>query len=112
MQESKYERANRNLMEAESVLREKDEDLKVVQREFDAVMEERQVIYEIYVEKNSSRSAINSILFFLRPYGSLFNLSSYITSPLPIFDHSSVSFLSCLFLSYKIPSDQISVIRK
>lgn len=34
-------------MEAESLLREKDEDLKVVQKEFDAVMEERQVIYKI-----------------------------------------------------------------
>lgn len=47
VQESKYEKANRNLMEAENLLREKDEDLKVVQREFDAVMEERQVIYKI-----------------------------------------------------------------
>lgn len=47
MQESKYEKANKNLMEAESLLREKDEDLKVVQKEFDAVMEERQVIYKI-----------------------------------------------------------------
>ncbi|OAD58895.1 Dynein heavy chain 8, axonemal [Eufriesea mexicana] len=47
VQESKYEKANRNLMEAESVLREKDEDLKVVQREFDAVMEERQKIVDL-----------------------------------------------------------------
>ena len=45
VQESKYEKANRNLMEAESLLKSKDEDLKVVQREFDGVMEERQVIY-------------------------------------------------------------------
>ncbi|XP_048268511.1 dynein axonemal heavy chain 8 [Bombus terrestris] len=47
VQESKYEKANRNLMEAESVLREKDEDLKVVQQEFDAVMEERQKIIDL-----------------------------------------------------------------
>lgn len=45
VQESKYERANRNLMEAEGLLKAKDEDLKVVQKEFDGVMEERQVIY-------------------------------------------------------------------
>lgn len=31
-------------MEAESLLKAKDEDLKVVQQEYDAVMEERQVI--------------------------------------------------------------------
>ncbi|CAL7938026.1 unnamed protein product [Xylocopa violacea] len=47
VQESKYEKANQNLMEAESLLREKDEDLKVVQSEFDAVMEERQKIVDL-----------------------------------------------------------------
>lgn len=43
VQESKYDKANRNLVEAENVLREKDDDLKLVQAEFDAVMQERQV---------------------------------------------------------------------
>ncbi|CAK9824517.1 Dynein axonemal heavy chain 8 [Anthophora retusa] len=47
VQESKYEKANRNLMEAEGLLRAKDEDLKVVQSEFDAVMEERQKIVDL-----------------------------------------------------------------
>ncbi|KAK9298339.1 hypothetical protein QLX08_008257 [Tetragonisca angustula] len=47
VQESKYEKANRNLMEAESLLKSKDEDLKVVQREFDGVMEERQKIVDL-----------------------------------------------------------------
>ncbi|XP_076166225.1 dynein heavy chain 8, axonemal kl-3 [Ptiloglossa arizonensis] len=47
VQESKYEKANRNLMEAENLLKSKDEDLKVVQNEFDAVMEERQVIVNL-----------------------------------------------------------------
>ncbi|XP_026672559.1 dynein heavy chain 8, axonemal-like [Ceratina calcarata] len=47
VQESKYEKANRNLMEAEDHLRAKDEDLKVVQTEFDAVMEERQEIVDL-----------------------------------------------------------------
>lgn len=47
MQESKYEKANKNLMDAENLLKEKEEDLKVVQKEFDGVMEERQVIYKI-----------------------------------------------------------------
>lgn len=37
-------------MEAESVLKAKDEDLRVVQNEFDAVMSERQVINETFVE--------------------------------------------------------------
>ncbi|CAD1473088.1 unnamed protein product [Heterotrigona itama] len=47
VQESKYEKANRNLMEAESLLKAKDEDLKVVQKEFDGVMEERQKIVDL-----------------------------------------------------------------
>ncbi|XP_076759064.1 dynein heavy chain 8, axonemal kl-3 [Xylocopa sonorina] len=47
VQESKYERANQNLMEAEGLLRAKDDDLKVVQKEFDAVMEERQKIVDL-----------------------------------------------------------------
>lgn len=34
-------------MEAEGLLRAKDEDLKIVQNEFDAVMEERQVNYKM-----------------------------------------------------------------
>lgn len=59
VQESKYEKANRNLMEAENLLREKDEDLKVVQREFDAVMEERQVIYKILRIYGLLRSQVN-----------------------------------------------------
>lgn len=50
VQEGKYDRANRNLAEAESTLKAKDEDLKVVQAEFDAVMEERQVIHKISFE--------------------------------------------------------------
>nr|XP_031825788.1 dynein heavy chain 8, axonemal [Nomia melanderi] len=47
VQENKYEKANRNLNEAESLLRAKDEDLKIVQKEFDGVMEERQAIVDL-----------------------------------------------------------------
>ncbi|XP_043790719.1 dynein axonemal heavy chain 8 [Apis laboriosa] len=47
VQESKYEKANKNLMDAENLLREKEEDLKVVQKEFDGVMEERQKIIDL-----------------------------------------------------------------
>ncbi|XP_043247781.1 dynein axonemal heavy chain 8 [Colletes gigas] len=47
VQASKYEKANQNLMEAENLLKSKDEDLKIVQSEFDAVMEERQVIVDL-----------------------------------------------------------------
>ncbi|XP_034179159.2 dynein heavy chain 8, axonemal kl-3 [Osmia lignaria lignaria] len=47
VQESKYEKANRNLSEAESLLKAKDEDLKVVQQEYDGVMEERQKIVDL-----------------------------------------------------------------
>lgn len=43
IQEGKYEKANRNLRQAEALLKEKDEDLRQVQKEYDAVMEERQV---------------------------------------------------------------------
>lgn len=43
VQEIKYEKANKNLIEAEQRLKEKDDDLKVVQREFDTVTQERQV---------------------------------------------------------------------
>lgn len=43
VQESKHERANKNLEEAEGLLRAKDEELKVVQDEYDAIMRERQV---------------------------------------------------------------------
>ncbi|XP_023289507.1 dynein heavy chain 8, axonemal, partial [Orussus abietinus] len=46
IQVGKHEKANRNLAEAEKVLRAKDEDLKVVQREYDAVMAERQKIVD------------------------------------------------------------------
>ncbi|KAI4493643.1 hypothetical protein M0804_001819 [Polistes exclamans] len=46
VQEGKYERANRNLRQAEALLKEKDEDLKHVQQEYDAVMQERQVIVD------------------------------------------------------------------
>jgi len=45
VQEKKHEKANRNLLHAEKILKEKDEDLKVVQAEYDAVMQERQVRY-------------------------------------------------------------------
>ncbi|XP_076295220.1 dynein heavy chain 8, axonemal kl-3 [Lasioglossum baleicum] len=47
VQENKYQKANANLNEAEGVLRAKDEDLKVVQKEFDAVMAERQGIVDL-----------------------------------------------------------------
>ncbi|EFN74803.1 Dynein heavy chain 8, axonemal [Camponotus floridanus] len=46
IQESKYEKANKNLLEAEGLLKEKDDALKIVQSEFDAVMQERQKIIE------------------------------------------------------------------
>ncbi|XP_076677676.1 dynein heavy chain 8, axonemal kl-3 isoform X2 [Andrena cerasifolii] len=47
IQEGKYEQANRHLMEAESALKAKDEDLRVVQNEFDGVMSERQEIVDL-----------------------------------------------------------------
>ncbi|XP_015430178.1 PREDICTED: dynein heavy chain 8, axonemal [Dufourea novaeangliae] len=47
VQENKYEKANRSLSEAESLLKAKDEDLKIVQKEFDGVMEERQAIVDL-----------------------------------------------------------------
>ncbi|XP_067209496.1 dynein axonemal heavy chain 8 [Linepithema humile] len=46
IQESKYEKANKNLCEAEELLKAKDDDLKIVQSEFDAVMQERQTIID------------------------------------------------------------------
>ncbi|KAF7401630.1 hypothetical protein HZH68_007450 [Vespula germanica] len=46
VQEGKYERANRNLRQAEALLKEKDEDLRQVQKEYDAVMKERQIIVD------------------------------------------------------------------
>ncbi|KAG7190763.1 hypothetical protein KM043_006835 [Ampulex compressa] len=46
VQESKYERANENLSQAERALKAKDDDLKVVQGEFDAIMNERQKIVD------------------------------------------------------------------
>ncbi|XP_014480405.1 PREDICTED: dynein heavy chain 8, axonemal [Dinoponera quadriceps] len=46
VQENKYEKANQNLDEAEKLLKEKDEDLKLVQIEFDTVMQERQIIVD------------------------------------------------------------------
>jgi len=45
VQERKYEKANINLIQAEKILKEKDEDVKMVQAEYDTVMEERQVRY-------------------------------------------------------------------
>jgi dynein heavy chain len=45
VQERKHEKANRNLLQAEKILKEKDEDLKIVQAEYDDVMQERQVRY-------------------------------------------------------------------
>ncbi|XP_036143732.1 dynein heavy chain 8, axonemal [Monomorium pharaonis] len=46
VQENKYEIANKNLLEAEELLKEKDDALKIVQNEFDAVMRERQKIID------------------------------------------------------------------
>ncbi|CAL1673547.1 unnamed protein product [Lasius platythorax] len=46
IQESKYEKANSNLLEAEELLKEKDDALKIVQSEFDAMMQERQIIID------------------------------------------------------------------
>ncbi|XP_025155775.1 dynein heavy chain 8, axonemal [Harpegnathos saltator] len=46
VQENKYEKANRNLLEAEDLLKEKDDELKLVQIEFDAVLQERQIIVD------------------------------------------------------------------
>ncbi|XP_029675665.1 LOW QUALITY PROTEIN: dynein heavy chain 8, axonemal-like [Formica exsecta] len=46
VQESKYGKANRNLLEAEELLKEKDDALKIVQSEFDAMMQERQIIVD------------------------------------------------------------------
>ncbi|KAL6445584.1 hypothetical protein ACFW04_000844 [Cataglyphis niger] len=46
VQESKYQKANKNLLKAEGQLKEKDDALKIVQSEFDAVMQERQIIVD------------------------------------------------------------------
>ncbi|XP_018400014.1 PREDICTED: dynein heavy chain 8, axonemal [Cyphomyrmex costatus] len=46
VQENYYEKANKNLLEAEELLKEKDDALKIVQNEFDAVMQERQIIID------------------------------------------------------------------
>ncbi|XP_011871302.1 PREDICTED: dynein heavy chain 8, axonemal [Vollenhovia emeryi] len=46
VQENYYEKANKNLLEAEELLGEKDDALKIVQNEFDAVMRERQIIVD------------------------------------------------------------------
>ncbi|RLU26152.1 hypothetical protein DMN91_002318 [Ooceraea biroi] len=46
VQENKYEKANKNLLVAEKILKEKDDDLQAVQSEFDAVMRERQIIID------------------------------------------------------------------
>lgn len=43
IQQGKHNRANKHLEEAERLLKSKDEDLRHVQKEFDAVMDERQV---------------------------------------------------------------------
>lgn len=43
LMEMKHDRANQNLQSAEAQLKSKDEDLRLVQMEFDAVMAERQV---------------------------------------------------------------------
>ncbi|XP_034939850.1 dynein heavy chain 8, axonemal [Chelonus insularis] len=46
VQQNKHDRANKNLMDAQEVLRAKDEDLQVIQKEFDGVMAERQKIVD------------------------------------------------------------------
>ncbi|XP_018374249.1 PREDICTED: dynein heavy chain 8, axonemal [Trachymyrmex cornetzi] len=46
VQENYYEKANKNLLKAEELLKEKDDALKIVQNEFDAVMQERQKIMD------------------------------------------------------------------
>ncbi|XP_047349430.1 dynein axonemal heavy chain 8 isoform X8 [Vespa velutina] len=61
IQEGKYERANRNLRQAEALLKEKDEDLRQVQKEYDAVMQERQIIVdqaEAYQAKTDTATAM------------------------------------------------------
>ncbi|XP_011311117.1 dynein heavy chain 8, axonemal-like [Fopius arisanus] len=47
VQQSKYDKANQNLREAEGILKQKDEDLRIVQNEFDAVIAERQEIVDL-----------------------------------------------------------------
>ncbi|XP_063992717.1 dynein axonemal heavy chain 8 [Diachasmimorpha longicaudata] len=47
VQQSKYDKANHNLREAEAILKQKDEDLRVVQSEYDGVMAERQEIVNL-----------------------------------------------------------------
>ncbi|XP_015117111.1 dynein heavy chain 5, axonemal [Diachasma alloeum] len=47
VQQSKYDKANHNLREAEEILKQKDEDLRVVQSEYDGVMAERQEIVDL-----------------------------------------------------------------
>ncbi|XP_018316536.1 dynein heavy chain 8, axonemal [Mycetomoellerius zeteki] len=46
VQENYYDKANKNLLKAEELLKEKDDALKIVQNEFDAVMQERQKIID------------------------------------------------------------------
>ncbi|KAG5316447.1 DYH8 protein, partial [Acromyrmex insinuator] len=46
VQEKYYEKANKNLLEAEKLLKEKDDALTIVQSDFDAVMQERQKIVD------------------------------------------------------------------
>ncbi|XP_018342058.1 PREDICTED: dynein heavy chain 8, axonemal [Trachymyrmex septentrionalis] len=46
VQQNYYEKANRDLLKAEELLKEKDDALKIVQNEFDAVMQERQKIVD------------------------------------------------------------------
>ncbi|KAL0129655.1 hypothetical protein PUN28_001727 [Cardiocondyla obscurior] len=46
VQEIYYEKANKNLLEAEILLKEKDDALKIVQNEFDSVMQERQKLID------------------------------------------------------------------
>ncbi|OXU30794.1 hypothetical protein TSAR_013179 [Trichomalopsis sarcophagae] len=47
IQQGKHDKANRNLEAAEKLLKAKDEDLRQVQSEFDAVMSERQTIVDL-----------------------------------------------------------------
>ncbi|XP_024940596.1 dynein heavy chain 8, axonemal [Cephus cinctus] len=47
VQQAKHDKANRNLADAEKLLRAKDEDLKQVQKEFDGVMSERQKVVDL-----------------------------------------------------------------
>lgn len=78
-------------MDAENLLKEKEEDLKVVQKEFDGVMEERQVIYKILKIYEFLRSRVNiELKIFL-------NSENHISRILKIYNVQSFTFF--LFFS-------------